>query len=95
MLVGNSAGAGTQRVRKAQGVRRGAVLQPGSNDLVAAARHVMAFVPGMPAVLGVVGEQGADLAGIIALTVPPIGHSRHRFSPQFWQLLLSGGLLHL
>src|SRR6266851_8776432 len=57
-----------------------AVLQPGSNDLGAAASHVVALVPGMPAVLGVLGKQCADLAWIIGdpsvvvRVEPPLHH---------------------
>ncbi|HET8840195.1 MAG TPA: hypothetical protein VFN35_01950 [Ktedonobacteraceae bacterium] len=42
-----------------------AVLQPGCDDLGTTTRDVVAFIPRMPAVLSVVGEQGADLVGLI------------------------------
>src|SRR5215510_4223969 len=48
-------------VRTNVGPRLVAVLQPGRDDLDAAACHVVAHVPEMAAVLGVFGEQRAYL----------------------------------
>src|SRR5262249_37302898 len=52
-------------VRAAECPSTVAVPEPGRNDLSSAAHHILALVPGMPAILGVGREQGADLVGVI------------------------------